>query len=445
MGNYLIKGAQVVNEGKTFFADVLVRNDRIEKIASSIGSPTSGFTEINAEGQHLLPGVIDDQVHFREPGLTHKGEIFTESRAAVAGGLTSFMEMPNTNPQTITQERLEEKYRIGAARSAANYSFYMGATNDNLEEVLKTRKDNVCGVKVFMGSSTGNMLVDNEHTLSTLFSECDHLIAIHSESESVIKSNLERIKEQYGNDIPMSAHPLIRDEEACYQSTQKAVALARKHDTRLHILHISTAEELDFFSNHIPLKDKKITSEVCVHHLWFAADDYSSLGGQIKCNPAIKAPHHRSALWQALLDDRLDIIATDHAPHTREEKGGDYLHCPSGLPLVQHSLLMMLEAHKQGKITLEKLVQKMSHAPAQCFRISDRGYIREGAKADLVLVDLDAKTTVDRSNILYKSGWSPLEGYTFSARIVSTFINGNLVFDKGKVIDGIRGERLLFA
>ena len=437
----LIKNARVVNEGKIFSSDVLINNGIIEKIAPVIDTEA---VEINAEGLHLFPGMIDDQVHFREPGLTHKADIHSESRAAVAGGVTSFMEMPNTIPQATTIELLEEKYAIAKRNSFANYSFFMGGTNDNIEELKKTDLKTICGIKLFMGSSTGNMLVDNEGTLDRIFSSCPNLIAIHSESEPIIRANLEKYKEQYGENIPMSAHPLIRSVEACYESTKKAVGLAKKHNTRLHILHISTEEELDFFTNTIPLKEKRITAEACVHHLWFDADDYAKLGGLIKCNPAIKDARHKKAILQAVIDGRIDIIATDHAPHTWMEKQQPYLQCPSGLPLVQHPMQMLFDFYKDGKITLEKIAEKTSHAVAECFNISNRGYIREGYKADLVLVDLNAQTKVSKQNIFYKCGWSPLDGHTFNSKIHTTFVNGNIVYSNGIIFETVRGERLGF-
>lgn len=437
----IIKQATIVNEGKQFIADVLIRDGRIEQIASSIGS-IDNVREINAEGLHLLPGAIDDQVHFREPGLTHKADIHSEARAAVAGGVTTFMEMPNTVPAALTQELLENKYQIAANGSVANYSFFMGVSNDNIEEVLKTnnKKDSVCGIKIFMGSSTGNMLVDNYVTLNKIFSEAELLIATHCEDERVIKAN----KEKYPDANDASFHPLIRNAEACFESSFSAVQLAKQNDTRLHILHISTAKELQLFSNMLPLGEKRITNEVCVHHLHFTADDYTQYGNLIKCNPAIKAPENKAALWEALLDDRLDIIATDHAPHTWEEKQLPFAQAPSGLPLVQHSLLLMLHYVQQGKITIEKVVEKMAHAPAVCFGIRERGYIREGYYADLVLVDLKQPYTVDKNNILYKCGWSPLEGFTFPARITHTLVNGNVVFENGRVDETHRGMRLAF-
>ena len=439
MESILIKQATIVNEGKQFIGDVLLKNGRIEKIASHIESNAS-TREINAEGLHLLPGVIDDQVHFREPGLTHKANIYSESRAAVAGGVTSFMEMPNTNPPTLTQDLLEQKYAIGASTSLANYSFFMGVSNDNVEEVLKTnhKKNEVAGIKIFMGSSTGSMLVDNYVTLNKIFSEAEMLIATHCEDERVIAAN----KLKYPDANKASFHPLIRNAEACFESSFSAIQLAKQNDTRLHILHISTAKELQLFSNMMPLDQKRITNEVCVHHLHFTADDYARLGNQIKCNPAIKSSENKDALWHALLDDTLDIIATDHAPHTWEEKQQAYAQAPAGLPLVQHSLLLMLDYVQQGKISIEKVVEKMAHAPAICFQIAERGYIREGYFADLVLVDMQQKFTVNKSNLLYRCAWSPLEGVTFPASVTHTFVNGNLVFHNGQIIEGQNGMRL---
>jgi len=438
----LIKNATLVNEGKQWQSDLFIKNGRIEKIADRI-EPNEKCMEIDAEGKYLIPGVIDDQVHFREPGLTHKATIGSEAKAAVAGGTTSFMEMPNTNPPATTQELLEQKYSRAAETSVANYSFFMGVANDNVEEVLKTnaKKKDVCGIKIFMGSSTGNMLVDNYVTLNKIFSETEMLIATHCEDERVIRAN----KEKYKDADNASFHPLIRNEEACFESSFSAVQLAKQHNTRLHILHISTERELQLFTNMFPLKDKRITSEVCVHHLHFTADDYAELGTLIQCNPAIKAPHHKEALWKALLDDRLDIIATDHAPHTWEEKQLPYGQAPSGLPLVQHSLIMMLNYVKEGRITIEKVVEKMSHAPAECFHIEERGYLREGYWADLVLVDPNEAYTVSKSNILYKCGWSPLEGKTFPMSVSKTIVNGHIVFEDGKVNDSIMGRRLTFS
>lgn len=441
MKNYLIKNASVVTDGKCNVLDVLIKEGRIEKIGFTI-SVDFEVEEIDGTDLHLLPGVIDDQVHFREPGLTHKGDIFTESRAAVAGGITSFMEMPNTVPNALTQELLENKYEIASQKSIANYSFFMGTGNDNAEEVLKTNKlkNSICGIKIFMGSSTGNMLVDNENTLNKIFRESEVLIATHCESEAVIKSNLQKLE---GVELTPAHHPVIRNEEACYESSKLAVDLATKHNTRLHILHITTADELALFSNQKPLREKRITSEVCVHHLHFTANDYGTKGYDIKCNPAIKDAAHKPQLWEALLNDTLDIIATDHAPHTRAEKKGPYAHAHSGLPLVQHSLPLMLQYVNKGAITIEKLVEKMSHAPAVCFNIGERGFIREGYLADLVLVNLNKNTTVEKSNILYKCGWSPLEGETLPA-VTHTFVNGNLVFHNGNILEGKNGSRLAF-
>jgi dihydroorotase len=451
MQKYLIRGINIVNEGSITTGDVLIVNERIEQIGSKIARMNTDYTEINGEEKFLLPGCIDDQVHFREPGLTHKATIYTESKAAVAGGVTSFMEMPNTSPPVFTQQGLEDKYGIAAATSLANYSFFMGTSNDNLDEVLRTneKKKDVCGIKVFMGSSTGNLLVDNYITLDRVFAGTELLIATHCEEESMIRENLRRLKEQKGELVP-SDHPVIRDDEACFESSFKAVQLAKKHGTRLHILHISTERELQLFTNMIPLKEKRITAEVCVHHLHFTSDDYALYGNDIKCNPAIKAPDNREALWKALLDDRLDVVATDHAPHTREEKNEPYEKAHAGVPLVQHSLLLMLDYYKQGRISLEKIVQKMCHAVADCFSIHQRGYIREGYYADLVIVDPRGSTTVTKENILYKCGWSPFEGHSFGAAITHTFVNGNLVFTadkwygKGGWNESVKGKRLTF-
>lgn len=437
----LIKQATIVNEGKQVIADVLLRHGRIEKIASHIDTPVDA-REINAEGLHLLPGAIDDQVHFREPGLTHKANIHSEARAAVAGGVTSFMEMPNTVPAALTQELLEDKYAIAAQSSVANYSFFMGVSNDNVEEVLKTnkKKNEVAGIKIFMGSSTGNMLVDNYITLNKIFGGAEMLIATHCEDERVVAAN----KLKYPNADNASFHPLIRDTNACFESSFSAIQLAKQNDTRLHILHISTAKELQLFSNMMPLAEKRITNEVCVHHLHFTADDYARLGNQIKCNPAIKAPENKEALWKALLDDTLDIIATDHAPHTWEEKQQPFAQAPAGLPLVQHSILLMLHYVQQGIISIEKVVEKMAHAPAVCFQVKERGYIREGYYADLVLVDLKKEYTVSKENILYRCGWSPMEGMTLPASITHTFVNGNVVYENGAVNEENKGMRLAF-
>jgi len=441
---YLIKNCTVVNEGRSIVQDVLISNGRIEKIGPSLSSPYA-VIEINGEGKHLLPGAIDDQVHFREPGLTHKATIYTEAKAAVAGGVTSFMEMPNTIPPVFTQELLEEKYQIASKSSLANYSFFMGTSNTNSEEVLKTngKKKDICGVKIFMGSSTGGLLVDNYNTLNHIFSESEVLIATHCEDERVIKANLEKLLQHKPVPEP-SDHPIIRDENACYESSLTAIQIAKKYNTRLHILHISTEKELQLFSNMLPLEDKRITSEVCVHHLHFTSNNYAEKGNFIKCNPAIKAPHNREALWSALLDDRLDVIATDHAPHTLAEKEEPYMKAHAGLPLVQHPVLLMLRYVKEGRISIEKVVSKMSHAVATCFQIADRGFIREGYFADLVLVDLNATTTVTKENILYKCGWSPLENEVFPAAITHTFVNGHLVYGNGVWDESQLGERLSF-
>lgn len=449
MQNYLFKQIFVVNENNISEKDVYVKNGRIEKIANHVDAKEKAV-EINGEGKYLFPGAIDDQVHFREPGLTHKATIYSESKAAVAGGVTSFMEMPNTIPNALTQELLEEKYAIAQKNSLANYSFFMGVSNTNADEVLKMnkRKDNVCGVKIFMGSSTGNMLVDSEPALHKIFSESELLIATHCEDEKIIKENYRNLK-SIKPVLSPSDHPVIRDENACYTSSSFAVSLAKKYNSRLHILHITTEKELELFTNKIPLKEKRITAEVCVHHLHFTADDYKNLGYLIKCNPAIKESKNKEALWKGLLDNRLDVIATDHAPHTLEEKQAPYEHAHSGLPLVQHPLLIMLAYYKQGRISLEKIAEKMSHAVADCFRIKNRGYIREDYFADLVVVDLNQSTTVKKENLLYKCGWSPLEGITFPAAILQTFVNGNCVFQNnnyGKIMwnESLKGERMIF-
>ena len=439
----LIKNAKIVNENQIFESDVLIENDLISKIGKNISEENIDQI-IDASGKYLLPGTIDDQVHFREPGLTWKGDIESESRAAVAGGITSFMEQPNTVPNAVTQELLEEKYKIAAEKSFANYSFMMGGTNDNLEEVLKTNPRNVAGIKLFLGSSTGNMLVDNPDTLEKIFSSTKMLIAVHCEDEATIRTNTELAKERYGDDIPVTQHHLIRSEEACYISSSKAVELAKKTGARLHIFHLSTAKETELFRNDIPLKDKKITAEVCVHHLTFTNEDYDTKGNFIKWNPAVKTQIDKDGLWEALLDDRIDVIATDHAPHTLEEKSQKYLQAPSGGPLVQHALYVMLENFKKGKISLEKIVQKMCHNPAILFQIEKRGFIKEGFKADLVLVDLNDSYTVSKDNILYKCGWSPFEGTEFHSKITHTFVNGFPAFDNGKISEEKHGERLLF-
>ena len=438
----LIKNAQIVNEGKIIQSDILIENDLISKIEPHISEDADQI--IDASGKYLLPGIIDDQVHFREPGLTHKGDIESESRSAIAGGTTSFIEQPNTVPNAVTQELLADKYELARQKSFANYGFMMGGTNDNLEEVLKTNPRNVPGIKLFLGSSTGNMLVDNPETLENIFSNTKMLIAVHCEDEATIRANTQKYFDEYGEDIPVKFHHLIRSEEACYKSSSKAIELAKKTGARLHVFHLSTAIETGLFRNDIPLKDKKITAEVCVHHLTFTNEDYESKGGLIKWNPAVKTQKDKDGLWEALLDDRIDVIATDHAPHTWEEKQNVYTKCPSGAPLVQHSLVVMLENYKNGKISLERIVEKMAHNPAILFRIEKRGFIREGYKADLVLVDLNQNWTVKKENILYKCGWSPLEGTEFHSKVTHTFVNGKLVYENGKITQEKFGERLLF-
>lgn len=440
---FLIKEVSIVNEGQVTVGDLLIKNDRIEKIGSNL-SADSNHQIIDGSGLHLFPGVIDDQVHFREPGLTHKGNIFTESRAAVAGGVTSFMEMPNVNPQTITQELLEAKYEIGAKNSLANYSFYMGSTNDNLDEVLKTDPQSVCGIKIFMGSSTGNMLVDDQETLEKIFSNAPILIATHCEDEATIRANTEKFVAQYGDEIPFRYHPVIRNEEACYLSSSKAVELAKKNNARLHILHISTGKETKLFTNEIALKEKRITSEACIHHLWFTDQDYDEKGSFIKWNPAVKTANDRDQIWKALLDDHIDVIATDHAPHTLEEKQNPYTKAPSGGPLIQHTLVAMLDFYHQGKISLERIAEKMSHAVAECFEVKERGYIREGYKADLVLVNLNKAWTVERGNIRAKCGWSPFEGHEFKSSVEKTFVSGHLAYAGGELDESKLGQRLSF-
>ena len=444
MNRILIKNAKIVNEGTIFVGDVLIENELIVEIAESISAKSSDCKIIDAEGNYLIPGAIDDQVHFREPGLTHKGDIESESRAAVAGGITSYIEQPNTVPNAVTQEILEEKYKIAAEKSFANYSFMMGATNDNLAEVLKTNPKNVAGIKIFLGSSTGNMLVDNEAVLEKIFSSTPMLIAVHCEDETTIKNNLEKYKAEYGENIPVKFHHLIRSEEACYISSSKAVALAKKTGARLHVFHLSTAKEMDLFTNKIPLEQKKITAEVCIHHLWFTNEDYDTKGNLIKWNPAVKTENDRKVLWEALLDDRIDVIATDHAPHTLEEKQQTYLKAPSGGPLVQHAVVAMFEAHLQGKISVEKIVEKMAHNPAKIFKIEKRGFIKEGYYADLAIVNSGLPWSVKKDNIFAKCGWSPFEDFTFRSRITHTFVNGQLVYQNFKVKDIRCGKRLLF-
>ena len=442
---YLIKNIQVVNEGRQFRSDVLIKKGRIERMDPNISPGTQKLVEIDGESLHLLPGVIDDQVHFREPGLTHKACIQTEAKAAVAGGVTSFMEMPNTVPPAFTLDLLEQKYAIAAKTSLANYSFYIGTSNENADETLKANahKRDICGIKIFMGSSTGNLLVDNPLVLEKVFRESEMLIATHCEEESIIKANLAALKAS-GKKLEPSDHPIIRNVDACFESSFKAVQMAMKYNTRLHILHISTEKELQLFGNMLPLAEKRITAEVCVHHLHFTANDYAQLGNRIKCNPAIKAPHNREALWKALNDDRLDVIATDHAPHTWAEKMEDYEHAHAGLPLVQHSLPLMLHYVKEGRISLEKMVQKMSHAVADCYQVKERGYIREGYHADLVLVNMNQPQRVSKEGLLYKCGWSPLEGFEFPASITHTFVSGHLVYGNGQWDESIQGSRLQF-
>ncbi|MBL3657038.1 dihydroorotase [Fulvivirga sediminis] len=443
MQTTLITNANIVNEGKTFPADILIKGEFIEKIADNISS--EGVDEIiDAQGKYVIPGAIDDQVHFREPGLTHKATIYTEAKAAVAGGVTSFMEMPNTVPNALTQELLEDKYNIAKKDSLANYSFFMGASNDNIEEVLKTPADKVCGIKVFMGSSTGNMLVDNEATLNNIFSQVEMLIATHCEDEATIRKNTALYKEKYGEDVPISCHPEIRSAEACYLSSSQAVALAKKHGARLHVLHISTEKELSLFDNSIPLADKKITAEACIHHLWFNDSDYDKKGTFIKWNPAVKKATDQHAIFNAILDNRIDVIATDHAPHTIEEKENTYFKAPSGGPLVQHSVTAMMDFRKQGKISIEKIVEKMSHNPATLFNIKQRGFIREGYYADLVIVNPENRWVVDKSNILAQCGWSPFEGHQFSAKVEHTFVSGHHAYNNGSFNEAKKGNRLLF-
>ncbi|MCB9223798.1 MAG: dihydroorotase [Crocinitomicaceae bacterium] len=442
MSKILLKNATIINEGQRFESDLLISGDRIEKIARDITDEHAQV--IDLKGKWLIPGMIDDQVHFREPGLTHKANIFTESRAAVAGGITSFMEMPNTKPNAVTQLALNEKYDFGKMSSIANYSFYMGATNDNIEEVLRTDPKNVCGIKVFMGSSTGNMLVDNKDTLTGIFSKCDMLIATHCEDEATIRRNTEIYREKYGENMPIKYHPEIRSEEACYLSSSMAVELAQKFNTRLHILHISTAKELALFDANTPLKQKRITAEACVHHLWFSDEDYDKKGTYIKWNPAVKTAKDREGIWEGVNQNKIDVLATDHAPHTIEEKENSYFNAPSGGPLVQDAVLAILQKAKEGKITVERAVEKMSHAVADCFDIDDRGYIREGYFADLVVVDPNRKHEVTKSNILYKCGWSPFEGVTFDHSIDTTFVNGKIVYTAGKIVEGNTGMRMTF-
>ncbi|MBK9415018.1 MAG: dihydroorotase [Bacteroidetes bacterium] len=442
MKSYIIKNARIVNEGKIFSSDVLLKNGRIEKIASEISSPNAEI--INAENNFLLPGMIDDQVHFREPGLTHKADIYTESKAAVAGGITSFMEMPNTVPNTLTQALLQDKYDLASSKSLANYSFFMGVSNDNYDEVMRTNPKTVCGIKIFMGSSTGNMLVDAPSTLERIFGNSEMLIATHCEDEKTILHNMEKARNQYGENVPMWMHPQIRSTEACYLSSSYAVALAKSKGSRLHVLHISTEKELDLFDNIIPLGKKRITAEACVHHLFFDESDYDRLGTKIKWNPAVKTEADKIAILKGVLENKIDVIATDHAPHTLEEKSQTYFKAPSGGPLVQHALLLLMEHYHDKKISIEKIAEKTSHALSECFGIPDRGYIREGCFADLVLINPNKEYKVTPSNILYKCKWSPFEDYTFRSTIEKTFVNGNLVFDNNEFDESNKGQRLAF-
>lgn len=443
MKSTLIVNAKIVNEGQVLEGDVLLANNRIEKIGRDLQSTRADYV-VDAKGNYLFPGAIDDQVHFREPGLTHKATIYSESRAAVAGGVTSYMEMPNTVPPAFTQHLLEQKYEIAARTSLANYSFFIGASNDNLDEVLKTDVSKVCGLKIFMGSSTGNLLVDDPHVLEGFFSRFPSIIATHCEDEKTIRNNLEKAKIRFGDDVPVSEHASIRSKEACWKSSSFAVGLAKKHGTRLHILHISTAKETSLFDNSLPLEQKKITAEACIHHLWFSDEDYATLGTLIKWNPAIKTRQDRDGLWKALLEDRIDVVATDHAPHTMDEKKRAYFKAPSGGPLVQHSLVAMMEFHRQGKISVEDIARKMSHAPATLYRIVDRGFIREGYFADLVLVNPQSEWTVNKGNILAKCGWSPFEGHTFQSKVMRTWVNGYLAYEAGQTREGKSGMRLAF-
>jgi dihydroorotase len=447
----LLKNGNLVNEGQVFKASVLIENDQIKKIILPTEELPQASEVIDLDGKYVLPGIIDDQVHFREPGLTHKAELYTESRAAAAGGITSFMEMPNTVPNTLTVDLLEDKYQLGAEKSAVNYSFYMGASNDNIDEVLKVDKNKVCGLKVFMGSSTGNMLVDNENTLRKIFSECDMLIASHCEDEATIRANTEKFKKQYGASIPISMHPQIRSAEACYRSSSFAASLANEYGARLHILHLSTEREMSLFDANKPLQEKTLTAEACVHHLWFSDADYNKFGTRIKWNPAVKTAQDRDAIFKAVLDNKIDVIATDHAPHTAKEKSLDYWRAPSGGPLVQHSLVSIMDHVKNGKISVERMVEKMCHAPTDLFRVEKRGYLREGYFADITIVDPNSPWTVSKDNILYKCKWSPFEGHEFSSKVLGTFVNGELVYNNfssdsiGTINDNVRGKRLTFS
>jgi len=439
---YLIKNGSIINEGKIEQKDILIEDSLIVRIDSDISDTNA--TIINATNKHIIPGIIDDQVHFREPGLTHKANIYSESKAAVAGGVTSFMEQPNTNPAALTQELLEQKYQIAAQTSLANYTFFMGTSNENYDEVMRTNPKNIGAIKIFMGSSTGNMLVDDEHILNRIFANAPTTIVTHCEDEQTIKNNIAVYKEKFGDNIPMNYHPIIRNDEACFISSELAINIAKKHNTRLHIFHVSTEKELSLFDNSIPLKDKKITSEVCVHHLYFDETDYVKFGSQIKCNPAIKYKQDKDALLKALLDDKLDVVATDHAPHTWHEKQQPYLNAPSGVPLVQHSINVMLEFYQQGKISLEKIIEKMCHAPAVCFNIEKRGFIKEGFYADVAILDIHEDWKVSKENILYKCNWSPFEEHFFKGKIKQTFVNGHLVYNNGVFDERQKGKRLLF-
>ena len=438
----LIKNARIVNEGKIFESDLLIEDQLISKIAPNI---SDGLAKtVDAKGKYLIPGIIDDQVHFREPGLTHKANIYTESKAAVAGGVTTYMEMPNTKPPALTIEKLEEKYSVAERDSLGNYSFYMGTSNDNAEEVLKIDPKNVCGIKIFMGSSTGNMLVDSQEVLEKVFGNAPSLVAIHSENEDIVQRNLKAHIDKYGDNIPDELHPIIRDVEACLSSTERAIEIAKRTNGRLHILHITTGEEIDLFDNTTPLKDKMITSEVCVHHLYFDADDYKEYGSLIKCNPAIKEPRHKKRIFEGLLEDRIDVIASDHAPHTWQEKMNPYTSSPAGIPLVSHTLNVMLHFYHKGMISLEKIVEKMCHAPADLFRIENRGYIREGMFADLAILDIEKVWEVNKYNIHYKCAWSPFEGSHFKGRVTDTFVSGHHAYSNGKFDESIKGKRLTF-
>ena len=441
--SFLIKNANIVNENQTFKGDVLIEGELIKKIGTNLVAPENAEI-IDANGSYLIPGMIDDQVHFREPGLTHKANIATESKAAIAGGITSFIEMPNTVPQATTQKLLEDKFEIASNTSYANYSFMFGGTNDNLEELLKTDEKNVAGIKLFLGSSTGNMLVDNQEVLEKIFSSTKMLISVHCEDEQTIRENTAKFKEEYGEDIPIKYHPVIRSEEACYLSSSKAIELAKKTGARLHVLHLSTEKETHLFRNDIPLEEKQITAEVCIHHLWFTDADYDKKGTHIKWNPAVKSQKDKDGLWKALLDDRIDVIATDHAPHTLEEKSNVYTKAPSGGPLVQHAVIALFEKVKEGVISVEKVVEKMSHNPAKLFQVENRGFVKEGFYADLVLVNPNDAWTVAKDNVLYKCGWSPFEGTTFSSKITHTFVNGNLMYNNGAFNEEIKGKRLTF-